>query len=87
MRQIQTPPDHGGSMSTKHISRDRIVAAPALGAMLVLLLASGEAHASGDRDPHAARGKVVSGLASGLGGIRAADARGRGKRAPFQTHC
>jgi hypothetical protein len=74
-------------MSTKQISRARIVVAPALGAMLLLLLASGEAHASGDRDTYAARGKVASGLASGLEGIRAADARGPGKRATFQTHC
>ena len=74
-------------MSTKHISRARIAAAPALGAMLLLLLVSGEAHASGDRDAHAARVKIASGPASGLRGIRAADARGRGKRATFQTHC
>ena len=74
-------------MSTKHISRARIAAAPALGAMLLLLLVSGEAHASGDRDIHTARGKVASGPASGLRGISAAEARGRGKRATFQTHC
>lgn len=74
-------------MSTKHISRARIAAAPALGAMLLLLLASGEAHAAGDRDAHAARGKIASGPASGLRGIPAADARGRAKRTTFQTHC
>jgi hypothetical protein len=74
-------------MSTKHTSRARIVAAPALGALLLLMLASGEAHASGDRDAHAARGKVASGFASELRGIRAADARRRGNRVTLQTHC
>ena len=74
-------------MSTKHTSRARLLAAPALAAMLLLMLASGEAHASGDRDAHAARGKVASGPASGLRGIRVADSRVRGKRATFQTHC
>jgi hypothetical protein len=74
-------------MSTKHISCARVVAAPALGAVLLLLLASGEAHASSKRDVQAARATVTSGLSSGLGGSRVADARGRGRRATFQTHC
>ena len=71
-------------MSTKHFSSARVAAVPALGAMLLLLLASSQAQASSVRHAQA-RGAVTSVQTSGLRDIRAADKRMRGNT--FQTHC
>jgi hypothetical protein len=74
-------------MFTRHIRSTRVIAAPALGALLLVLLASGEAQASSKRDAQATRGTVASELASGLRGIHATNTRSRARRATFQTHC